>query len=257
MPQKELRGLRIRFYVGVICIIISIVKIIKFFATLNICKEDIILGILLVVCLLHIFSLFIKVYWELIELRQEDYSFQEFRRNELEMIEDAKELIKSANKSIELAEFQIYKAKLKNKYGTCYHNDKANISEIYIDFTSEEIMKTDINFAFATVVHEILHSQYNKYGMQIFKVDFEEGLTELLTNWLIKKYSKKYKVPKQQEYGAEIKIVRDVLSSSNVKIKDLYMKYNNFDISFFVKIVPKKYLTIGYRKRKNLTNTEI
>ena len=72
---------------------------------------------------------------------------------------------------------------------------------------------------------------------------------------ILKKYSKKYKVPKKQDYGDEIKIVRGVLSSSNVKVKDVYLRYNNFDIKFFVKIVPRKYLTVGYRKRRKLANT--
>ena len=168
---------------------------------------------------------------------------QKFTIEELEIIEDAKKLIKSVDESIILAEFNVYKVKY-IKDGWFYYDEETKELNIFIPFN---LLKKDKNLCFLIIIHEILNSQNLKDNQNIFKIIFLEGLNQLLTIWLVEKYSNKYKIPEKlianqdNMYILETKIAKRIIKKHGLDLKEIFLKYIEFDPEFFRKIIPKEY----------------
>lgn len=192
---------------------------------------------------------------------------QQLTAEELEIVEDAKKLVKSVDKSIVISNFNVYKVKFLWRGWFDYDEETGELS-IFIPF--KNFLKFGKNFCFLAVVHEVLHSQNLKKNLMIFDIKFLEGLNQLLTIWLIKNYSKKYEIPTEihlvllkinkeksldlffgyKMYDKEVEMVTDVLENSNVDLKEVFLKYIELEPEYFKSFVPWKYLKIFYFFRK-------
>lgn len=159
---------------------------------------------------------------------------------ELEIVEDAKELIESVDDKIVIADFNVYKIRFLTEPWFWYDKE-TNELNIFIPF-DYYFNSGNKDLCFSSLVHEILHSQNLKNNLVIFTTDFLEGLNELLTNWLIDTYSKKYIVPEMKYYVTYQKQVKSVLQKSNVNnLKQVFLNYINFEPEFFKSFVPLEY----------------
>lgn len=169
---------------------------------------------------------------------------------ELKYVEEAKELIKKVDENIVLYNFNVYSLRIGDEAWYIY-NSYTQEANIFIPFEH-----SNKDFCFSVVIHEILHSQNLKTNQSIFKREFLEGLNQLLTIWLINTYSDKYFVPensvfvfqlkdKTEElvitYFEEVKMVREIIQKSNLDLKEVFLKYINFEPEYFRSFVPAKY----------------
>ena len=180
---------------------------------------------------------------------------------ELEIVEDAKNLIKMVDNKIEISEFNIYKVRF-IFHGWFLYDKSTKELNIFIPF--KLLLKCGgKNLCFLAVLHEILHSQNLKDNLLIFNIEFLEGLNQLLTIWLINNYSKKYKIPEDKSfsirliknfylnvtilqwanmiYPKEVDIVKEILHKSNMDYKQVFLKYIDIQPEFFKSFVPLKY----------------
>lgn len=176
---------------------------------------------------------------------------------ELEIVEDAKELIKRVDNKIVISDFSVYKVRFWRKGRFYYDKDTQELC-IFIPF--KFFLKSGgKDLCFLAVLHEVLHSQNLKNNLNIFNRKFLEGLNQLLTNWLIDNYSEKYKIPESKYssirligclylerttnmvYPEEVNMVKDILQESNMDLKEVFLKYVDFQPDFFKSFVPLEY----------------
>lgn len=178
--------------------------------------------------------------------------------NELVIINDAVKLIKTATKSTKIKPFIMHRLSFIYENAFCMHGPKLDKPHIFFPFRM--YLLRGESFAFKVILHEIIHSQTYKIS-PFFKTGFNEGLTELLTIWLIKKYSNKYtiqnstyllKIPigtktylySQKNFIAyidEVLMVTEIIHNSKVNMEDIFINYLNENIDFFKSFVPEKY----------------
>lgn len=180
---------------------------------------------------------------------------------ELEIVEDAKELIKSVDSKIVISKFNVYKVRFVMH---AWFEYDASTKELNIFIPFKLLLKHGgKDLCFLAVLHEVLHSQNLKDNLLIFNKEFIEGINQLLTIWLINNYSKKYKIPKNKSfsirltknyslvitrnqwanmvYPKEVNIVKNILQKSNMDYKQVFLKYIDFEPEFFRSFVPSKY----------------
>lgn len=177
---------------------------------------------------------------------------------ELEIVEDAKNLIRQVDENIVFKDFNIYKVNYRrkfNSYGWTTYNEKTGKCNIYIPFKTLE--RSGKDFCFMVVLHEILHAQNLQDNIYIFDDAFLEGLNQYLTDWLIENYSDKYLNSKKAcianlgilyitaeltVYPEEIKTVEEIIEKSNIDIEELFLNYINFNPEYFKNFVPPEHL---------------
>ena len=180
---------------------------------------------------------------------------------ERELVQDAVDLIKKVDEKINISQFNVYKVILM-KDGLFSYDPITHELNIYIPF--KRYIKYNKDILFQAIVHEILHTQNLKENIQVFNNDFLEGLNQYLAEWLINNYSEKYEVPKKhiqlaiyigngkellwnKEYNIykeQVNVVRNILEESNANIKEIFLKYIDFDPIYFVDYVPVEYFKI-------------
>lgn len=194
----------------------------------------------------------------LIENRKSKRWCKTLSAEELEIVEDAKELIKRVDNNIVISKFNVYKVRFL-MHGWFSYDETTQELNIFIPFKFL-LRLGGKNLCFLAVLHEVLHSQNLKNNIMVFNIKFLEGLNQLLTIWLIENFSEKYSIPKNKEisvklikklfainsleisvYAEEVKMVKDVLQKSSVDIKEIFLKYINFQPEFFKGFVPSKY----------------
>lgn len=197
----------------------------------------------------------------LVENRKSKRWCKPLSAEELEIVEDAKELIKKVDNNIVISEFNVYKVRFLIK-GWFSYDEATQELNIFIPF---KFLKRfgGKNLCFLVVLHEVLHSQNLKNNIRVFEKKFLEGLNQLLTIWLIENFSEKYSIPKNKEisiklikklyfniiinslgnsvYPEEVKIVKDILKKSSMDLKEIFLKYIDFQPEFFKNFVPSKY----------------
>lgn len=168
--------------------------------------------------------------------------YKKISTKELEMVENAKKLVKSVDENIILSDFKVYN--IRHISDGFYHENA-----IFIPFGFN--LAISKNLCFVVVVHEILHSQNLKNNNRIFCTDFLEGLNQLMTLWLIENYSEQYKIPKVYEgfsgiiirgiYRKQVKLVRSIIQKSNIDLKQVYLNYIDLNPAFFRNFVSSEY----------------
>lgn len=247
----------IGFILFFLCIILAtIFMVISFVADI---------GVLTIIASLYLIvgiKLFKLTYPEILfENRKSERWCKPLSTEELEIVEDAKELIKSVDSNIVISEFNVYKVRFMMRAWFRYHKDTQELN-IFIPFKFLFRLGGK-NLCFWATLHEVLHSQNLKNNSMFFKIKFLEGLNQFLTIWLIENYSEKYSIPKDKKisirlirklyvdititslagtsYTKEVKMVKEILQKSNIDFKEVFLKYINFQPEFFKSFVPSKY----------------
>ena len=227
-------------------------------------KED--YGKIYLVIILFVLFKVISIYFFIKLLKNAYLNFVTINRNrkykkitqeEMQLVEDAKELIKCFNKNIVIADFNVYKVYLFNK-GWFYYDVDTKELNIFIPF---KYIKKTKNLCFEAIVREILHSQNLKNNYHLFKIDFLEGLNQFLTEWIIENYSKKYRIERNicirrievcrtfsielsvgcAIYNKQVSMVKKILSNSGVDLQEVFNNYIDNNPKFFKRFVPSKY----------------
>ena len=197
----------------------------------------------------------------LIENRKSKRWCKPLSAEELEIVEDAKELIERVDNNIVISEFNVYKVRFLMR-GWFSYDEASQELNIFIPFKFL-LRFGGKNLCFLAVLHEVLHSQNLKSNIMVFDIKFLEGLNQLLTIWLIQNYSEKYNIPKNKifslrlikhlyvditkyslentVYPKEVNMVRDILQKSSIDLKEIFLNYINFQPEFFKNFVPSKY----------------
>ena len=252
MKQRTTRKIRL--------IILLAIVIIGTIITLILIKNyPIFSQVLQLLILLFIYFVSLKVtYIEYIILTRNKYKLnKEINTEEIEIVKDAIELIKSVDESIDIAKFNVYNVKHTGDGWFNYDEDTYELN-IYIPF--DRYIKRDKNICFMIVLHEILHSQNRRSNEDIFTTGFKEGINQFFTLWLIENYSKKYEIPKyipivyfkvgnrkiqlnkkQEVYKTEVKQAKAVIQNSGKKVKEIFLNYVSLKPRYFKDFVPKKY----------------
>lgn len=246
--------IKIGFIVSILCLILVIPIFVLGFIG-NLLLPSIICG-----CLYLIYGiiLFKFTYPEfLIKNRKSKRWCKTLSAEELEIVEDAKELIKRVDNSIVISEFNVYKVRFL-MHGWFDYDETTQELNIFIPFKFF-LRLGGKNLCFLAVLHEVLHSQNLKKNIRVFNKKFLEGLNQLLTIWLIENYSEKYNMPKNKKislrlrkktyvnlhfleaYPEEVKMVKGILEKSDIDLKEIFLKYINFQPEFFKDFVPSKY----------------
>ncbi|MBR3133753.1 MAG: hypothetical protein IKG42_06875 [Clostridia bacterium] len=233
--------------------------------------------------LLFVYTLIFKYYWitlisviyfifSIIILRNmyelnvlNNRRYKQLTVEEQEIVDDAKELIKSIDENIIISDFNVYKTNrlLTSWTGKFFYDTETNELCIFIPF-SFLLRFFGKKTCFVVLLHELLHSQNCKNNIVIFKDSFNEGLTQFLTLWLIDNYSEKYKIPKEKAisisvnskiqliikllplarraYPQEVGIVERVIKSSKLDLKEIFINYIDMNPEFFKSFVPEEYL---------------
>lgn len=249
-----MKGANIIFIISVLMLVISIPLILVGITTSNI--ELLGMGIIFLITGIIISQI---IYKEFVSInRKMIYRNNKLTEEEIELIEDAKKLIKSVDENIVISDFNVYKIKSLFRCWNYYDEDNKE-SNIFIPF--KQFIKFGKDFCFQAVVHEMLHAQNLKNNLMIFNNKFCEGLTQILTIWLIENYAEKYKYPKficlarikikkdttldimneHKIYVQEMEMVQEVLDKANVDLKEVYLNYIYINTQFFQSFVPEKY----------------
>lgn len=197
----------------------------------------------------------------LVENRKSKRWCKPLTNQELEIIEDAKTLIKKVDKNIVISEFNVYKVTFLMKGLFLYDEDTHELN-IFIPFKLL-LRLGGKNLCFLVALHEILHSQNLKNNIWVFNKSFLEGVNQFFTIWLIQNYSEKYSIPKNKKfslrliknlyidvilysfenasYVKEVKMVRDIFEKSTIDLKEAFINYINFNPNFFKNFVPTKF----------------
>lgn len=173
----------------------------------------------------------------------------------LNIVQDVKKIIKDIDNRVSLSGLRVYKIDEKPSVTL-----KADIAGYYDSVTNAVYVIDNIYegkyIYYCICVHEILHfihhQKGNLYGM--FTADFEEGINNLLTHWLIWKSGR---FPNRTENGEEIeskywcyikemKIAKNVIKRANLSMKDVFYNYCMHNLEFFEKFVPQKYFKHYY-----------
>ncbi len=201
------------------------------------------------------FVIFFKyIYPELlVKNRNSERWCKKLSDEELEIVEDAKELIKSVDSNIVISSFNVYKVRFVLYAWFEYDEDTQELN-IFIPFKLFSIWNGK-DGCFLAVLHEILHSQNLKNNFTIFEDEFLEGLNQFFTIWLIDNYSEKYKVPKDKRirlikgylniylaYHKEMNMVKNIFEKFNIDFKHAFLKYIDFQPEFFEVFIPSEYL---------------
>ena len=256
MKYRTIRKIELIILLAIVIIgtIIEILLILKEGYSINIIQALEML-IFVIICLY-----FLKeAYKEYVILTREKCKWnKEFSKEELEIINDAKNLIKSVDENIEIAEFNVYKVR---HVGDGWFSCDRDTHELNIFIPFDRYLKRNKDLCFMITLHEILHSQNLKKNEEIFKTEFCEGINQFLTLWLIDNYSKKYKIPKDitiicfeletikiglkrklNIYEKEVEQAEIVMQNSKQEIKKIFLNYIDLKSDFFKSFVPKKYL---------------
>ena len=210
--------------------------------------------LLMIIVILICFGALKQAYIAYLTLTRKRYKRnKELNKEELEIIEDAINLIKSVDENIEIAKFSVYK--VKHIRGGWFNYDK-DTHELSIFIPFDKYLKRNKDLCFMLVLHEILHTQNLRLNENIFTRTFNEGINQFLTIWLMKK-SNKYKVKRalniyiklkvfvikgyKNMYIKELKIARKIIKNSNKDNKEIFLNYINLKPEFFRSFVPKKY----------------
>ena len=227
---------------------------------IGICIKQIIIQ-LIGITLLYIGIRFTKYTQRLFISLHRKTSWMKLSEEELQMVEDAKNLIMCIDQNIEFAKFNVYKVKFIITPFFDYDNSNNELC-IFIPF--DELLRLNKDLCFSCVLHEILHSQNLKNNIEIFNENFLEGLNELLTQWLIEKYSLKYKLPviltidlsklykkssrvlelSFDSYVKEVNMVKEVFKEFNGDYTEIFLNYINLNEEYFRSIVPEKYFKL-------------
>lgn len=246
---------KIIFYIGILLVLLGIALSVLSFAKINIILVEtsikcLVLGLLAI-------KITYQNYITITRNSNLHWRYKQLTKEELEIVEDAKTLISSVNENITISNFNVYKVGFV-LYGWFDYDEDTKELSIFIPF--KLFMKFGKDYCFRLVLHEILHSQNLKRNLIIFDIKFLEGLNELLTNWLIEKYSKKYKVPKNKpivtlklgrkksftfgfewRYQEEVKMVQDILDKSGIDLKEVFLNYIDINPEFFENFVPEEH----------------
>jgi len=247
--------IKLRFVINILLLITAILIIL--YAFIENCVPFIIFGILSLV----ISTILLKYSYRylLIKCINPNCWSKKLTAEEQEIIEDAKNLIRSVDKNIIIADFNVYKVKF-IKNGWFYYNEDTKELCIFIPF--KKFLRYGKNFCFMAVVHEVLHSQNLKNNLDIFNSRFREGLNQLLTIWLIANYSKKYEIPdsihflslrlkndvyfyvdtQYSVYRKNVNMVQDVLNKTEIDLKQIFINYIDIQPEFFKCFIPSEHL---------------
>lgn len=217
------------------------------------------LGMFTIINILSGIRLGIKNYYFSLSTRDIDWK-KRLTAEELELIEDAKELVQKVDSGISFSDVRVHKIRFE-KGSFFLNNPKAKTLNIYIQF--DKLKKQCKDNCFFAIVHELLHAQNLKNHMCIFNTDFLEGLNQVLTIWLITNYSEKYKVITEGKkifsinvgklrisrkyttpasvYSKEAVMVVEILDNAFVDIKEVFVNYINFNPDYFRSFVPYRY----------------
>ena len=180
---------------------------------------------------------------------------------ELEIVEEVKELIKKVDPDIVISEFNVYKVSFL-MHGWFSYDEVTQELNIFIPFKFFSWLGGK-KLCFLAVLHEVLHSQNLKNNIRVFNRAFLEGLNQLLTIWLIENYSEKYSISENKKfslritkkisiiikmsafeniiYQDEVRMVRDILEEAAIDFKEVFINYINFQPEFFREFVPTMY----------------
>ena len=256
MKHRTIRKIRL-------VILLALVIIGTIIFTLMLREEDypifvkaLLILILVVICIVSLR----EAYKEYLTLTRERHKWsKELNKEELEIVEDAINLIKSVDKNIEIANFSVYKVK---HIGDGWFNYDEDTHELGIFIPFDRYLKRNKDLCFMVVLHEILHSQNLRLNENIFTREFNEGINQFLTLWLMKKYTNKYKVKRAlilyidlkifiirvkskihiKAYIEEVRIAKKIIKNSNKDIKEIFLNYINIKPEFFKSFVPERYL---------------
>ena len=257
MKHRTIRKIRLITLLALIIIIETIITVLMLREEESpIFVKALLILILVVICIISLK----EAYKEYLTLTRERHKWsKELNKEELEIVEDAINLIKSVDENIEIAKFGVYKIKHIGDGWFDYDDDTEELS-IFIPF--DRYIKRNKDLCFMTVLHEILHSQNLKHNEIIFERSFMEGINQFLTIWLMKKYTNKYKVKRAlilyidlkifiirvkskihiKAYIEEVRIAKKIIKNSNKDIKEIFLNYINLKPEFFKSFVPEKYL---------------
>ena len=216
--------------------------------------------LIMLVVVLICFESLKEAYKEYLTLTRERHKWsKELNKEELEIVEDAINLIKGVNENIKIAKFSVYKVK---HIGDGWFNYDEDTHELGIFIPFDRYLKRNKDLCFMIVLHEILHSQNLKLNKDIFTREFKEGINQFLTLWLMKKYTSKYKIKRAlnlyidlkifiirveskihiKTYIEEVRIAKKIIKNSNKDVKEIFLNYINLKPEFFKSFVPEKYL---------------
>ena len=191
MKHRTIRKIRLITLLALIIIIETIITVLMLREEESpIFVKALLILILVVICIISLK----EAYKEYLTLTRERHKWsKELNKEELEIVEDAINLIKSVDENIEIANFSVYKVK---HIGDGWFNYDEDTHELGIFIPFDRYLKRNKDLCFTVVLHEILHSQNLRLNKDIFTREFKEGINQFLTLWLIDNYSKKYKIPK-------------------------------------------------------------
>ncbi len=209
-------------------------------ATINI----IFIGILYII---NIRDIYIEI---LIKIKSIIFKFQKFTDEELEIIEEAKNIIKSANCNVNFSNIHIHKVNLPKSIGGFFYNDIIHKElDVFISF-KKNIKYFSKEACIQSVVHELLHAlshQTKNYCLILF---INEGLTEYFTEWLMENYG----IKNHRVYIYNVYTVIDLFSENNICVENAFLNYIKFNPEFFNTFLPKEYFSISYKIEQALYN---
>lgn len=248
------RSTKIYFILCILMLVISIPLFIYGFSKCN--GISIISGIMYLIA--GLITLKETYQYILVDFRKTNLRYNQLTDEELEIIEDTKELINIVDKNIIIADFNVYKI---NFFWHGWFNYDKDTKELSIFIPFKTFLRFSKDFCFMAVLHEVLHSQNLKNNIKIFDKKFLEGLNQFFTIWLIENYCEKYKIakklciasfryknkvmkimkPEYKVYDEEVKMVKEILENSGIDYKEIFLNYININPEFFRSFVPSKY----------------
>lgn len=174
------------------------------------------------------------------------------------IVDDARSLLKKVCHDGELVNVKIYSIRIAVHSWMRYDEENDEIS-IYVPF--KKFMKYGKDFCFYSVLFNIIlaqHFQKNKYTFSNFQYVFD--LNNLLTVWLVKNYSEKYKEPDQicivdfwigaynVKYNLKYNIVNyqstaiaEMCVKRHKKLEEVFQNYVDFQPQYFFDLIPERY----------------
>lgn len=223
MKKKEVAT----FIVNIIVLIFSILTFVtSFIRLLSEGGNDVFLSILMPLILIIglvgsiVSIIYLRItYVELLNANIKVLRYKPLTDEELEIIQDAKDLIRKVDENIVIPAFKIYEIKFLT-YGWSKYDEDSQETIIFIPF--RRFLKLGKDFCFLYVLQEILHISYINGTMKISDDNFLEVLTQVLIIWLVENYSEKYKVSKDRQVFSLLRL-KKIWVKDNPYNKEVFM----------------------------------
>ena len=194
-------------------------------------------------CLCFGLSYFSEAHEDYISVFREHLKFKPLSKENLEAVEEVKNLLRKFDGYAKFKDFSVYDV---TSFGTfnawCYYDVFTQELSLFIPF--KKCSRYGRERLVYMLLHEALHAQNFRNGFALFADSFNEGITELLSYYIMKLHcDEKYNFEFEDlVYYDEARMAYYICVGTGLGYLPILVNYLNANIDFFKKFVPEEHI---------------